>query len=273
MRLDKRQLQPLRYDGLVRVGPPNDGGYVAALSALRNATLLLSLGVSDDWRFDRACLEIQPGLRVIGVDHTIGPRMFLKRLAQSLVKVPAYALMGSQRVRHHRRRIGIAIDYFRLFRAPHRHVRKRVSADHSNDTITLTELIRTYGAVPARDFDVFLKMDIEGAEYEIIDDILAHASRIGCIAAEFHGLDTRTAEFNEAMGRLLHDFCIVHIHGNNHSVYDLAIDFPAILEITFVHRRLMEPGARPSGLAYPRPDLDGPNDPGRPAYALNIDQD
>jgi hypothetical protein len=268
--LNRAALHPVQYDELIRVGPDGDGGYVVPGDQLAQCKLLLSLGVNDDWSFDRDFVARVPDLRVVGVDHTVGPDLFRRRLLRSLFKLPGYALILHRRkLRHYRRWLAVSIDYFRFFREPHRHVRKMVAASNGPEQITITQLITDHAGSTAAP-DVFLKMDIEGWEYECIGDILRNAERIRCLAAEFHHLDTRTDAFNRAMAALAGKFSLVHIHGNNFTAYDRANDFPSTVEITWVNKSLMPAGARPSTRSYPASGLDFPNDPDAADPALHF---
>ena len=260
--LDRAQLHPIEYADLTRVGPAGDGGYVVPADQLAQCRLLLSLGVNDDWSFDRDFVARVPGLRVVGVDHTVGPELFRRRLLRSLFKLPGYALIAhSRKLRHYRRWLAVSIDYFRFFREPHRHIRKMVAATNGPQQITIAQLIADYGGGPGAGADVFLKMDIEGWEYECIDDIVANAGRIRCIAAEFHNLDTRSEVFNRAIAAIGQKFRLVHIHGNNFTRYDTTNDFPSTVEITWVNKSLIPDPVVPSTRSYPVTGLDYPNDP------------
>jgi hypothetical protein len=267
--LDKPLLHPLDCEPMVRLGPPRDGGYVVPGGQVEQCRLLLSLGVNDDWSFDRACVAANPRLVVVGVDHSVGPGLFFGRILRSLFKIGGYGLLLRRRkVRTYRAFLANALDYFRFFRAPHRHLRLMVAGSDGPGQVTVARLIREHAPVAGAEPDVFLKMDIEGGEYAAIGDIAAAAPRIRCIAAEFHDLHTRTAEFNAALRALDRDFAVVHVHANNHCPYDAAIGFPATVEISWINRRLLPAGTPPSPHAYPRAGLDYPCDPNKPDYGL-----
>ncbi len=266
--LDKNLLHPVACETLVRVGPPKDGGYVVPGDQLRRCRLLLSLGVNDDWNFDRACVEAVNGLKVVGVDHTVGPWLFLRRIVHGAWKMAVYTLRRRpDKVRAYRAWRDSGLDYFRFFREPHCHLRKMVAGSDGPGRITVSRLLAEYPSAQAEP-DVFLKMDIEGSEYEAIADIVATAARIRCIAAEFHYLDQRTEQFNRAMHELRREFLPVHVHGNNYGPYDTPNDFPATIEVCLVNRRLLPAESVLSRHAYPRAGLDFPCNPEKPDFAL-----
>ena len=267
--LNKALLKPFEYLHLVRLGPNRDGGYVVPGDQIVHCETLISLGLSDDWSFDKACLALNPVLKIIGVDHTVGPLPFTRRILRSLWKIPLYALTGNQTKRtKYTRKLRNHIDYFIFFRDPHRHIKKRVSSGTGPLDINLQKI---FDLAESSDSgcNVFLKMDIEGSEYEVISDIVRHQHRIRCIAAEFHHLDKNPDDFNTAVRALTQQFYIVHIHANNYGGYH--DNFPATVEITFVNKSLFEQPLLPSRHQYPREKLDFPNNPKIPDYRLQFE--
>ena len=268
MALDRTQLRPVDYPGLVRLGLPRDGGYVVPATEVRTATVLLSLGINQDWSFDRAFVEANPRARVIGVDHSVGAALFARQIAENLINIPRDRLRNRRHVRKDIAVLRNSLDYFLFFRGRHRHIRKRVARHDSASTISvasLCDMARASGRT------VFLKMDVEGAEYDLIADIVGCEASVHCLVAEFHAISKRTDAFNRSVAQLLEHFRIVHIHGNNYSSYDAANDFPNAVEITFVHRAIFEGPPVLSARDYPRAGLDLPNLPRRPDYPLHFE--
>lgn len=268
--LDKTPLRPFLYPRLVRLGPPTDGGYVVPEDQIPQCRLLVSLGLSDNWTFDKDFLKLNPSVKIIGVDHTVGPFFFISGLPLILFRICSYALIFNRtKIRKHTRRLDNYLGYFTFFRAPHKHIKKRMSA-RMNDplAITLDDVLRAAG--PGGEHDVFLKMDIEGGEYDLVPDIIKQHDRIRCIAAEFHWLDKRTEDFNQAIRLLSQHFTLIHIHANNIGPYDHANDFPITVEITWINNSVLEEKLVPSTLDYPREGLDIPNTVTKPDYKLHF---
>ena len=78
--------------------------------------------------------------------------------------------------------------------------------------------------------DIFLKIDIEGGEYRILDDLLLNQKKIIGLVIEFHDCDLHI----EKILKFLRSFnlTLVHIHGNNFAERDLNNDI-TVLELTF----------------------------------------
>jgi hypothetical protein len=267
--LDRSRLRPQVRDDLMRLGLPRDGGYVVPAAAVNGAAVLLSLGIKYDWSFEAAFARANPHVRIIGVDPGIGRAVFARRLVRGAAATLAAAVRGDSRGRRkHAAAATNAIAYFRFFRGRARHIASAVAAAPGPGRVTLGALI--HEAAPAAPHSVFVKMDIEGGEYEVLGCAVEHHRHISCIVAEFHRLGARSRAFNALLARLQEHFEIVHVHGNNYASFDRDNDFPDAVEVTLLHRDLMPAPAPTATCDYPRPDLDRPNLPSRPDHPLRF---
>ena len=91
--LDKQQLRPFLYPALSRLGPRGDGGYVVPADQIPHCRFLISLGLCDNWKFDKDFLKLNPAVKIVGVDHTVGPVFFISRMPFVLGKILGYALL------------------------------------------------------------------------------------------------------------------------------------------------------------------------------------
>ncbi|NQW30822.1 MAG: FkbM family methyltransferase [Ignavibacteria bacterium] len=273
--LFKSHLRPYKCDDLVRLGHPgSDGGYIAPMECVMSSNVLISMGISDDWTFDADFLNRNSNGRVIGVDHTISGRTFVLKSIKHTLKSMLYGLLLNRgKAAKHKARAQFFGTYFTIYAAPSKHLKLRVAATDSPGTISFTSLMKlTESTAPN---SVFVKCDIEGSEYEIIDQILQSSAIINGLVIEFHHLDTMTDTFNTAIRDLLTAFTIVHIHGNNFGNYIAALDFPDAVEISFINTSLFEKGlhGQPPALsnsAYPVKGLDVPNNPELADFPINF---
>ena len=268
-RVDRRRLHPRVRHDLVRLGLPRDGGYVVPAEAIASSTVLLSLGMKEDWSFELAFVSANPAIRVIGVDPSVHPAFFVTQAIRSgLDWVSSVFRRGGLRRTRHLARLRNSLHYFWFFGIRHRHVVARVTGADGPGTVSVGTLIEQAGE---RERRVFLKMDIEGGEYDVVDDLVAHADRINCIVGEFHRIGKKAASFNAALGGLQRAFQVVHVHGNNYRPFDAESEVPDTVEITLLNRALMPADAAETTWTYPRPGLDFPNRPNAPDYALRFD--
>jgi len=161
---------------MLRVGDIGDCGYVIAKKSLR-ATNLISLGLGTNWSFDKQWLELNPVSVIHGYDGTIFPEEFPEELKK---------------------------EYKSFFKGQVVHFTENVSASNIDQILK-----RVSG-------DTFLKMDIEGSEYDLISSISKANHLIG-LAIEFHALDLENCKnkFKSAIELLSADYKIVHVHANN----------------------------------------------------------
>lgn len=116
--------------------------------------------------------------------------------------------------------------------------------------------------------NIFIKIDIEGSEYRIIDSIVKHANKISGIAIEFHETDPLRPVFISAIKKLQKKFKIVHFHANNFGGY-AGDGLPETPEITFINNKINIKtfGKRKT---LPLDNLDASNGPLRPDYKIKF---
>jgi hypothetical protein len=252
---------PVKCETLTRVGSPNDGGYVVPLSAIRAAHALLSFGLSHDWTFERDFKRLNRDAIIHCYDHTVSLRtasqFSIGQLLRFIFLFRARSL----------RKIFTWVDYKLFFGSDGTHFKQRISPDNQDNGATIDDV---FSRLPAG-CPVFVKMDIEGNEYLVLDDLLQHSANIVAMAIEFHGVDTRPGLFNSLVEKIKHDFYIVHIHGNNMGGLT-SYNFPKAPEITFLNKRFFVSVPPPSCSKYPIPGLDRPNNPRLPEFAFEFDQ-
>lgn len=230
--VDTKRLQPVARANLERIGRKHDGGYVVPGDAIASAGSLLSFGLAYDWDFERAFRKRNRGAAIRCWDHTT-------------------SAWGAFRQ-------GKLFDYRRFFRDEAVHVRRPLDRFTIDDAFASVE----------KHAPTFVKMDIEGGEYEVWGKLMKREAAIDVIVVEFHFLDTRADDFNACMESALRHFHVVHVHGNNYA--GTSHGFPCVIELTLEHKRRFEKEPAVSTLAYPVPGLDTPNDPARPDHPLSF---
>jgi hypothetical protein len=269
--------RPVQLRDLVRLGRDNDGGYVVSERVCGATQMVLGLGISTDWSFEAAFHARNPAVRVIGVDGSVSAQVF-RRMAKARAAAALRGLLGL-RYRAMRFEISEARELLRLARdlesffGRNGGFRERfITADESPCSITWQSLIAEVPAGVRNAGGVFVKMDIEGAEYEVLPEVLRDASSLSGMIVEFHDCDVQWDSFAALMELAKRDFAIVHVHGNNWRPLIPGSTIPTTLEVTLMHRRLLAPGEeRPAQASYPLAGLDQPCHPGRPDYPLHFE--
>lgn len=220
---------------LVRLGGPNDGGYVMLEPvAPPIITAAYSFGVGHDISWDAAIAA--RGIDVWLYDHTVSPPAALPPRC--------------------------------------RFVRKGIAGTSAGpDERTLAELVRENGHAGSR--DLLLKLDVEGAEWGVLESasepLLCQFQQI---VVEFHGLadgvgGDRHEKIIAVLDKLARTHQCVHVHGNCDQpplwLGDLVV--PDVAEVTYVRRSDVE--GRIGSVVRSLPmELDAPNNPGWPEIPL-----
>jgi hypothetical protein len=261
--------RPVLFDDLIRVGKSYDGGYVMPRRAVLASRSVLSLGVNDDWSFEEAVLELNPGAKITCVDGTVSFSKILKRTLEKAGNMLGYLLLLKwAEVRRTAHYVATKAISFRRFFKQHELLRLMVSNTPGPGNISLMALLERVASV---DGSCLLKCDIEGAEYDVFPGIAAHADRISAIVMEFHRLDVNWQKFSDCLTELSQSFVIAHLHGNNATGLIAGTKIPVTLEVTLIHRSLAAGASDFSDSHYPLAGLDMPCTPKRPDHPLSFD--
>lgn len=248
-------LAPETVANLVRVGGNHDGGYVVP-AGLLDAEALVSMGLATNWNFEIEAHAHAPGLQIHAYDHTVS----LKTLQREYYSFLASALCGQSRWSDVAKRRRLIQTYRSFFGQHATHFQQRIYSHDEPGSASIATVMQR--VTKAR---VFVKMDIEGAEYRVLDALLAHADRLTGLAIEFHDTGPLWSSFEQIVQRWLPRFAIVHLHVNNFlPPYD---GRPDVLELTLARRDLVQTSAPRASLPIA---LDRPNDPSQPDYAVTF---
>ena len=101
-----------------------------------------------------------------------------------------------------------------------------------------------------------LKIDIEGGEYQIINEVCNESSKIEMLIIEFHWINKNKETFFECVKKLNDSFQIIHIHANNYNKIKQEDYFFDVIELTLINKKnvdLINPQYR---YDFPIKDLD-----------------
>jgi len=248
--LELKDLQPFNYDNLVRRGSTNDGGYL--LPSDISAQFLISLGLGDDWKFELDLIKHKQVSKFIVFDHSVTLLNLIKILINRKRKFKAFIY-----------RTIVLIRYFRDFtflRKPH--VKKKITKYGSIENfgeISLNEIFQEF--VADSKSTVILKIDIEGSEFDIIEQVIEFSSQTLVLIIEFHEILKQKDKFKNSLELLKSKFSLIHTHVNNYGEID-EFSIPNVCEFTFINHSIYRENGKVSRL--PRIGLDSPSTPGRP---------
>lgn len=246
-------LKPQHHANLVRLGQDFDGGYLVDLASVEQADLLLSFGISFDCSFETELKQRYP-TPIIAYDHTVDTNkfMYIWRRAYKFPPVtPKNIKRLFSRIRAHK-------EYHALFSQSDVEHRPLAIGYPCRDGVV--DILTIMNEVPQQ--RVFFKIDIEGSEYGILEQLIQVQDRMTGLAIEFHDCDRHTQEITQFIERFA--LPLVHIHGNNFGGTDSDND-PYVLELTFGH-----PDCPTRTSEWTPSPLDQPNDPRAAEFPLHF---
>lgn len=269
--------RPVDVDDLIRLGRPEDGGYVISRRCVDTSNVLFSFGISEDWSFDKAFCHLNPQVMVVGVDGSISDKVFSSRARDCINKAMLAIVQFQARMAVTECRVAAywwkkAVQFRRFYDGRSRRFHKLfLGANRDASAITWRDLWRIEPLLVTAKGDhptCFVKMDIEGSEYEVLPALLLDTNKISGLTIEFHDCHIHWGRFSMVMDELCKCFVVVHVHGNNFKPLIPGSTTPQALEISFVNRRLLPDHLREVTAQYPRPDLDKPCNPEKPDYPI-----
>ncbi len=241
---------PKKNCNLLRLGNKNDGGYVVEKNSINNSETLLSFGLSDDWSFESDFSKLGKK-KIYTYDYSVNLRFWIVNLIKSLINI--FLL---KEILINMKKLTKYISYKSFFDNKNYFHHKKFIAPLSmkknlldnNFIIDVNEIMKNL------DNNFFLKIDIEGSEYRILDQILKNAKKINGLAIEFHDFDLH----QKIIKKFVEDFelKLVHIHVNNYGTIDKD-GVPSTVELTFSSEEFII-GDLTNDKTYPVENLDNP---------------
>ena len=201
-------LESNRY---IRLGSKNDGGYVVDLESIKNSRTLVSFCICDNWEFEKDFKKKINTLKLFLFDNQTSIKFFIKRIFTSILKFNLYlGLINLIKL----------IDFIRI-----KKFFTKVTIGIAKNELSLSEILSRNKLTD----NIFLKCDIEGSEYRILDEIIENQTKFSGIAIEFHDVDLHLSKIKTFINHL--DLKICHIHPNNFS--NVINGIPISIEMTF----------------------------------------
>tara|TARA_B100001063_G_C16588774_1_gene464511 strand:+ start:20 stop:838 length:819 start_codon:yes stop_codon:yes gene_type:complete len=224
-------LLPLKVKKMIRMGRDFDGGYIVCADTLKKCKNLISLGVGDDTSFERDFDKINNSKKIFLYDFSINFGLFfwiiLKYLRRLLTFRGSFSSFTYSIKNFINFKDFISQRNVKLFKE------KVVGEIKKENEISLNKIFHRIND----EKNSLLKVDIEGDEYKIIDQVLKHQNKILMLIIEFHWIKKNKKIFEKSVKKLNKCFQIIHLHANNYKTTRKNDEFFDVVEISFINKR------------------------------------
>ena len=174
-------LKPYRSLNLVRMGRNEDGGYVVDNNSITLNNTLITFGMGLDWSFELDYLQKNNHGKILIYDHTVNFFTFFLPFLKSLKRF----ILLRKNIHDVNDRFKKLANYLNFILSNRvSFFNKKISLNISKNTTNLNQIIKNNNIQK-----FILKIDIEGAEYEIIDEIIMNSNKIDMLIIEFHDIE------------------------------------------------------------------------------------
>ena len=222
-----KELKPKHFYDLLRIGRNNDGGYLVEKDSLKASKALISFGLSFDWSFEKDFYKFHRNAPIHCYDHTVkysAIKKFSNRSLFNIFNKKYYSKPGFKSIF---KNFYLSSDYKNFFQENRIHFRSAIGIGTN-----LISINNVFAKISTN--DIFLKIDIEGSEYRILNDIQLVQGKLSGLVIEFHNIDLHMDKILNFVNNLT-SLKIVHIHGQNPGGKD-HLDSkgdPTQIEVTF----------------------------------------
>ena len=241
-------LKPFHIDksNLIRIGPKTDGGYVLDKRIIDKVDTLITCGLNDDWEFEKSFFKKNQNSKIFAYDHTVNKEFWISRFKKDIVSLLLLKKLNLGKILD----VFKYIEYRLFFRDNRRHFEKKiVFKEKNNKEITITKIINNHNKI-------VLKVDIEGDEYKILNDIKKKSKKIFFLLIEFHNVHKNLSNIRNFISKS--DLKIIHIHANNYGGIDKN-GIPKVIELSMLNSKKININKILSNRKYPIINLDYKN--------------
>ena len=173
-------LKPIKTPNLVRFGGKLDGGYVVDSEIIKKCNNLITFGLGPNWSFELDYLRKNKKNKVHIYDHTVSSYPYIKAIGKYFRRLITFRTTFegfTTRVKNfYNYKKFLYSKNINLFKERITYpIKNKIDAD----------IEKVFSRINIGE-DVIIKSDIEGSEYELIDQILKFSNRINMLIFEFH---------------------------------------------------------------------------------------
>lgn len=201
-------------DTLFRFGSIGDGGYYLRPNTIMASKVLFSGGISSNLEFEYDLFRFNKDLKIIMIDPTVsGSKLLLKGFVRLFFRKPE------------KLRYLINALLFNFLKRDSRCIHHKIWLNKEQSILDLV------GNSSNTKKKILLKLDIEGSEYDFLEEIQSNLDSFSAMVFEFHDVHQRHQEVYNFISSCSSQFQLVHLSENPSGGYD-SNKRPKNIEIT-----------------------------------------
>ena len=207
--------KPKKNYDLARFGRDNDGGYLVSKKTILETDHLISFGILDDTSFESDFLKTNK-VPIICFDHTINKSYWKKRFFNDIGA--AIYNLNFKYIKNTFDRFFESKNFFKLSNV--KLLNETVSNGYIKKIISKENFKK----------NLFFKIDIEGSEYRLLEELVEFQGIMCGLVIEFHDIDLHLEKINNFINSF--NLTLTHVHPNNYGAVD-SNGNPTVIELTF----------------------------------------
>lgn len=237
-------LNPYKNDNLIRLGKDYDGGYLVDKKSVLSTDVLIAIGISYDWSFERDFFKFNK-CKISAYDGSVGKKFFFAKIKTRIKNIFKKRSLGYFRKTIWWTLLPIRFFiFFNNFNLPKKKKHFESFVYENKPKLDSEYFVKKNGYNPnfiefnkifekiSREKNIFLKIDIEGEEYSLLDSLIKLENRLISLVIEFHNLD-------KVNYKILEDFISEFKLNLCHTHINIAGSFnedgtPKVIELTFI---------------------------------------
>lgn len=235
----------INNSNLIRVGSDFDGGYVLFKKSIINTKHLITYGIADNFDFEKSFQKIS-NCSCTSYDYSIGRDFWINKFKKDIIKFLQFKIFKYKKFLD----LFKFIDFYFFYKKKKNNFFLKKISNKKNCT-PFKETIDT------KQSNLFLKIDIEGSEYEFIDYLSKIEKKLTGFVIEFHQIEKNIFKIKKFFKKLKTQK-LVHVHGCTYSTIN-KLNIPDIIECTFANRKYLKKISKKKQKKYPLRFLDRPN--------------